>query len=401
MTAGGSVRGRLAAALLAAAAALAAAPAAPGEKEALDALRKRLEHLRSEIASAEGSRTEAADQLRESESAISEANRALAEIGNALAAARAELRAVEAEAARVGGEKAVREAELARMLHARYVAHRPGPLALLLSGEDPNRIARELVYAGYLSRAHAELVRALETDRQRLTELAERAREKDTELASLERAQRAERERLVREQAARRAVLARVSDQLRKQRRELATLERDEKRLERLVANLARAARPPVPAPPRGEKPLARNDKVPEPGAEAGVFSALKGRLRLPVRGELSGRYGAPREGGLAWKGLFLRAPEGEEVRAVAAGRVVFADWLRGFGNLLVLDHGQGYLTIYGHNQAVLKRPGDAVHGGEVVATVGATGGAEESGLYFEIRDQGRPVDPMAWVNTR
>jgi septal ring factor EnvC (AmiA/AmiB activator) len=98
---------------------------------------------------------------------------------------------------------------------------------------------------------------------------------------------------------------------------------------------------------------------------------------------------------------VFVRAPEGEEVRAVAAGRVVFADWLRGFGNLLVLDHGQGFLTIYGNNQSVVKRPGDAVKGGEVVATVGATGGAEESGLYFEIRQQGRPVDPMAWVNTR
>jgi len=98
---------------------------------------------------------------------------------------------------------------------------------------------------------------------------------------------------------------------------------------------------------------------------------------------------------------VFVRAPEGEEVRAVAAGRVVFADWLRGFGNLLVLDHGQGFLTIYGNNQSIVKRPGDDVKGGEVVATVGATGGVEESGLYFEVRQQGRPVDPLAWVNTR
>jgi septal ring factor EnvC (AmiA/AmiB activator) len=100
-------------------------------------------------------------------------------------------------------------------------------------------------------------------------------------------------------------------------------------------------------------------------------------------------------------KDVFVRAPEGEDVRAVAAGRVVFADRLRGFGNLLALDHGQGFLTICGNNRSVVRRLGDAVKGGEIVATVGATGGIEESGLYFEIRQQGRPVDPLAWVNTR
>ena len=396
-----------AAALFAAALALAAAAqpfglARAGEKEDLEALRKRVERLRGDLAGAEGNRSEAADQLRESERAISEANRALRDLAADLASARGGLRDVEAETARVAAARTAREGELATLLRARYVAGSPGALASILSGDEPNRIARELVYVGYLSRAYVELVRGLESDQQHLAALGEAALEKAAELGAIEHAQRSERERLVHEQAERKAVLARVSDQIRTQQRELATLERNEKRLARLVEELAKAIRPVPAPPPYGQKSLPRNEKVPEPGTGTGVFSTLKGQLRLPVRGELTGRFGTPRgESGLAWKGVFVRATEGEEVRAVAAGRVVFADWLRGFGNLLVLDHGQGFLTIYGNNQAVVKRPGDAVRGGDVVATVGATGGVEESGLYFEIRQQGRPVDPMAWISTR
>jgi septal ring factor EnvC (AmiA/AmiB activator) len=398
----GAVAPLIAAAIALAATLLAPGTARPGEKEDLEALRKRVERLRGDLAGAEESRAEAADQLRESERAISEANRALRELAASLSSARGELREIEAETTRVGAAKVARELELAGLLHARYVSGRPGTLAVLLSGDPPSRVARELVYVGYLSRAHADLVRSLESDQRRLATLGDDGRRKAEELGALERAQRDERARLVREQAERKAVLASVSDQIRKQQRQLATLERNEKRLARLVEELAKAVRPAPAATARSEKSLPRNEKVPEGGPPAGVFSSLKGQLRLPVRGELTGRFGTPRgDGGLVWKGVFVRAPEGEEVRAVAAGRVVFADWLRGFGNLLVLDHGQGFLTIYGNNQSVVRRPGDAVRSGDVVATVGATGGAEESGLYFEVRQQGRPVDPMAWVNTR
>ena len=113
-------------------------------------------------------------------------------------------------------------------------------------------------------------------------------------------------------------------------------------------------------------------------------------------------RFGAKRsEGGPQWKGLFIRAASGQDVRVVAAGRVVFAEWMRGFGNLLIVDHGGGYLTIYGNNESVLKAVGDEVRTGDTVATVGATGGSPESGLYFEIRRQGKPFDPLKWVSLK
>ena len=117
------------------------------------------------------------------------------------------------------------------------------------------------------------------------------------------------------------------------------------------------------------------------------------------MRGELQGRFGSPREdGGVTWKGLFITADNGREVHAVADGQVVYADWLRGYGNLLVIDHGGGYMSLYGNNESLLKQVGDATQSGETVASVGSTGGAPESGVYFELRHEGKPFDPMKWV---
>jgi septal ring factor EnvC (AmiA/AmiB activator) len=126
----------------------------------------------------------------------------------------------------------------------------------------------------------------------------------------------------------------------------------------------------------------------------------------MPVIGEITGRFGAPRKvegAGSAptWKGIFIRAPAGTGVQAVAAGQVVFADWLRGFGNLMVIDHGEGFLSVYGNNESLLRNVGERVAVGEVVASVGNTGGIEQTGLYFELRFQGRPFDPLKWVAAR
>ncbi|MGH8740932.1 MAG: murein hydrolase activator EnvC family protein, partial [Burkholderiales bacterium] len=136
-----------------------------------------------------------------------------------------------------------------------------------------------------------------------------------------------------------------------------------------------------------------------DPGA---AFSKLRGRLSLPVRGELTGRFGAPRgAAGTEAKGVFIRAPQGQPVRAVASGQVVYAEWMRGFGNLLILDHGEAYLSIYANNEALLKQVGDVVAPGETIATTGASGGNEETGLYFELRHLGRAFDPLRWVKLK
>lgn len=366
-----------------------------GEKEArqLDALRSRIEQMRTRISAAEESRSEARDQLRESEQAISNSSRVLRALSSRRAAASSEVRTLAQQIEALESDIASRQEALGRWLALRYIHGESGDLRLLLSGQDPNSVARELHYLGYISRAQADFIEELRAGLARRRQLEAQAREASSELATAESSLRRERGVLLRQQLARRKVLTRVSGQLREQRRQVKYLERDEFRLSRLVEEIGKVI---------ASTALLRNEKLPDASTAQGPFSGMKGKLRLPVKGDLTNRFGTQRSnGGPAWKGLFIRSQAGQEVRAVAAGRVVFSDWLRGFGNLLIVDHGQNYLTIYGNNESVLKQVGDTVRGGDAVATVGASGGNLESGLYFEIRHQGKAFDPMRWVSIK
>lgn len=372
--------------------------AQPADSARLESLRSRIDRLKSDIAQSEESRIEARDQLRDSEEKISVASRQLRELSGQREAARNELAALAAQRQAIEADISGRQDQLSRLITARYLIGETSTLRLLLSGEHPEQAARELHYYGYVSRAQAEFISALRTALTDLRTLEQRNREKSSELSGIEGAQVEERKRLLQQQTERRQVLGRVSEHIRTQRREVKSLERDETRLSRLVAEIGRAI---ADNPARG-KGGRRVERVPEAGGLESEFARLKGKLRLPARGELIHRFGGPRtEGGPAWKGLFIRAASGEAVKAVASGQVVFADWMRGFGNLLIIDHGQGYLTIYGNNESILKGLGDSVRIGDVVATVGASGGNAESGLYFEMRHEGKVFDPLKWATLK
>ena len=367
-------------------------------------MRSRIESLRAELDGRESDRREARDALRASEVAISDANRALRALEASAREARAAIERLAAR--RLAQERSLEagEAALGRLLAARAVADiaggAPDFVRLALSGEDLADAARKLHYLTYVSRAAAQLVEARRAGLAGLARLKAEAEDKAGELAAIEVRGRADRERLLAERRMHRRLLERIAGEIRKARKTIQVLLADEARLARLVEEIGKllAARPGAG--------FARIERVPEAGAaEAqfyGPFSSLRGKLRLPVRGELAGRFGTPRAaGGTPAKGVFIRAPEGEPVRAVAPGRVVYADWMRGFGNLLIVDHGENYLTIYGNNESLLKQTGDPVTLGESLATVGASGGNEETGLYFELRHLGRPFDPLRWVRLK
>ncbi|MBE0613314.1 MAG: peptidoglycan DD-metalloendopeptidase family protein [Burkholderiales bacterium] len=373
---------------------LVAHPAWAADEADLDALRGRIETLKKNLSGAEENRTEASDALRESERGVSEANRKLRNIGARQRAAHADLGRFAEQSSKLEAAIAAQQQELGQLLAVRQVSGHQDYLKLLLSGRDPNQTARELYYYGYISRAQADFIRSLRANLAALAQLADEARGKSAELAELEARQREGRKELLAQHKERRRVLAKLATQIRSQRREIKSLQRDEARLSRLVEELGKAIAP-------GAHGL-RNDRLPESGGAGKAFASLKGKLRLPTRGELINRFGSPRkESGLSWKGLFIRGPSGQEVRAVAVGRVVFADWMRGFGNLMIIDHGQSYLTIYGNNEALLKQVGDTVATGDAVATVGNSGGNPDSGLYFEIRYQGKAFDPLRWVSLK
>lgn len=383
------------------------------EKARLESLREQRATLESQLKQSESSRAETADRLRDTEKAISAVGKKLHALTEERSAARVELAERERELKQMERQTAQRQVQLARLLRHQF---RPGgadALAELLSGNDPNVTARDRHFMTLLSRAQADLIATLRRDVAETRRLAEGVETRGKQLAELARREEGERAVLRERQQERQTVLAKLSGQIKAQRREIDTLKQDEQRLGNLITALAKRAvkskplaLPKPPASPQSGKPrepAASSVVSVEPTNASGAFAKLRGKLPRPAAGAtgaISGRFGARRDDGqTTWKGLFIRAAEGSEVRAVAAGVVVFADWLRGYGNLLIIDHDDGFLSIYGNNQSLLADVGQKVGAGRTVATVGASGGQPESGLYFELRHQGRAFDPLKWLS--
>ncbi|MFV5214672.1 murein hydrolase activator EnvC family protein [Azonexus caeni] len=399
----------------------ASAPEVAAKRADLEELRNRIEDLRKDLSSSEDSRADAADRLRESERQISRLQRKLHELGGQREQLQSRLENLETQSRELGGTLTLQQQQLENLLYRQYLKGSPDSLQLLLNGDNPSQLARDLYYLSAIAGAKAELMSEIQATIRQKKALAEDTRERTAELAEVENEQRRHHTELEQQRRERQALHAELSSKIRAQRREIGSLQRDEKRMTRLIDRLSRilaqqAARaaeearrkpppPPAnagnsrePAAPR-ESPGKENRYDPVPND--GRFAKLRGKLRLPVRGAVIGRFGKAREGGGQWRGLFIRSDSGSPVKAIASGRVVFSEWMRGFGNLLIVDHGDAYLSIYGNNDSLLKQVGQAVDGGETIATVGNTGGNPESGLYFEIRHKGNPIDPLSWASLK
>ena len=389
------------------------APAAEVDtrKSELQAMRARLQNLQKEYQAAEESKLEVSDGLRKSERAISESARQLREMEASLHVAQSELQGVQSQILATEARIKAQKTRLNAALKTTYQRGEVDALRLLLNGADPNQSARDLHYLASLSRAQRALIESLRSELAQLKSLQQQATQKTQTLAQIQTARQSEQQKLLTEKRERQQVLQQLSTQIQKQRREIATLQRDQARLTKLVEQLARAmarpkpkirkaqggSQPATPRTPSG--PIAIITETPEPYEAGKSFESLKGLLRLPVQGELMNRFGAPREeGGVNWKGLFIRAANGAAVKAIAAGQVVFSDWLRGFGNLIIVDHGEGYMSLYSNNESLYKQVGDAVRPGDALASVGNSGGQAESGVYFEMRHKSRPFNPLSWV---
>ncbi len=367
------------------------------KKDDLQTLRARIERLQQDLSSAESSRSEAADALKASEKAISEANRGIHELSKEQQVLNASLKAINQRSQSAAAEVAKQQLLLGRLIRHQYMHGATDGLRLMLEGRDVAAVNRQIHYYGYIAKLRASIIRRTQESFKQLEALQSEALKEKNALIDNETEQKRARKKLEAEKQARRKVLERIAGAINKSRSEIGRLKRDEDRLAQLVAQIGKVL---SAKPSEGKrKPGQIVEEVADASFIGKAFKALKGKLKLPLRGEISSKFGSHREeGGATWKGLFIRSESGRPVHAVADGRVVYADWLRGFGNLLIVDHGSGYMSLYGNNESVLKRVGDVIQSGEAVAAVGDSGGAGESGLYFELRHQGKPFDPMRWV---
>lgn len=354
--------------------------ATPQKTEAqLRSLREKIEKITQQVSRGAVQRDRLSADLRAAELSVGQARAEMVRIGREYSD-RSERR-VALNTDKTQQQRALNDERLALagQLRAAYLIGREEPLKLLLAARDPLRNGRMFTYYSYFGRARARQIADIQTHVQRLDELDTELAQQQTELATLKGAQQSQVTQLERSRGERQRVLASLESETRTREQNLARLKSQQADLEQLFKELNRSLK-----------------SVPPPDT-ATAFGRLRGQLPWPVAGRITAAFGDTRASGVKWDGLVVATERGAPVKAVSAGRVVYADWLPGLGLLAIIDHGEGYLSLYGHNERLYKAAGESVAAGEVIAAAGDTGGRPEPELYFEIRRAGRPVDPRPW----
>lgn len=372
--------------LLAANLTLAANPSAQEEvsEQQLKALRKDISKLQGWLTEARGEHSQLENRLRETEVQIGQLVSRIAENSNEAAELEQRLMRLRSEQRSLQTQLDQQAGYLRQQIRSAYAMGRQEYLKVLLNQQEPDRVARLLRYYDYINKKRAEQIEEYLGTARQLSVVQSEIITRGKTLEQVRRSLQNRRSELLAEQKKRQAVVKQLSQEIAGRGDELKKLLADQKRLEQLLEAVTEAI-----------------IKLPPP-RDASPFPQMRGKLPWPIKGRVLSAYGSKQYNNrLTSHGMLIQAREGDAVRSIHGGRVVFADWLRGFGFMLIIDHGEGYMSLYGYNQTLNKQPGDWVHGGEVIATAGSTGGQQNNGLYFEIRSDGQPLDPISWIAGR
>jgi septal ring factor EnvC (AmiA/AmiB activator) len=344
-------------------------------RASIDALKKQLENVRGEQDTQQ-------QRLEKTDKAIGEIRNELRRLDSEAAAADSRLTRLEAQRSEARKGLATQRRVLEHELRTAWVGGRQQRIKLLLNQEEPAVIGRILTYQGYFARARAQRLDAYRASLQALQEAGQAVLAQQARIAALREQRQQQEAQLADEQESGRKLVAALQEKLNSGNTRLVQLQQDEQRVNQLVSSLQKAMR----ELPSG--PGARKD-----------FHRRKGKLPWPLPGRVSMAYGARLASGQTTsRGVHISAPAGTEVHAIARGRVAFADWLRGFGLLIIIDHGAGFMTLYGENSSLYKAVGEWVEQGDVISAAGSSGGHARTGVYLELRKDGQPVDPAAWI---
>ena len=355
---------------------------------------KQLSDMQKRLSEREAASEAANDELRKADQAISDANRRLRSLKGEREKVEARLAELRSDSRTVGRDLSGAEKLLEDIVRAQYIHSQRHSWQSLIEGGNPNELSRTAAELRYLSIAQVRAADALEKEKSRLETVSEETRARRTELQRIAREEESNRDR--------QEAVKKLKRDIETQQAAIDKLKKDQTRLETLVADIdKRLERERAAEEAARQREAARQAKASAKPVEplaSGNFAKLKGRLTKPVSGRIAATFGSRRTGTALWQGLLFRAPEGAEVSACASGRVVFSDWLRAYGNLIIIDHGNTYMSVYANNESILKNVGDRVKAGETVATVGTSGASDEPGLYFEIRYKGKPINPQPWL---
>lgn len=347
----------------------------------LKELQSNIQKLQKELKKVKGSRDQLQEDLEESESDIGELLKKIEKLKTELEQQDKQLQSLREERSQLHQARREQQAAVAEQVQAAYRLGRQSQIKLLLNQEAPERVTRILTYYDYLLAARSDKLTAYLNTLNRLDAIEPEIESKAEALARDKDALSQRHHELAARQEKRKQTLAALNSSITSSDQRLTKMQRDRERLEALLGEMASTIAA-IPLPGDGEP-----------------FSRTKGKLPWPTKGRIQHRFGSSQVADkLQWNGVMIEAPAGEPVVAVHYGRVVFSDYFRGHGLLLIVDHGEGFMSLYAHNQSLLKETGEWVSAGEHIARVGSSGGRESAGLYFEIRQGGRPTDPALWL---
>lgn len=349
------------------------------KKKQLTLLRERMKSVEKSISLTQQSKTKEERELRQIERQLSASSQKIQSLNDKLAQANKKIKALKNEQALLTDGITAQKSLLAEQLKSAYLMGKQQRVKMLLNQQQPDRMSRVLKYYDYFNQARIDNVEALEADIQQLLIVEDDLEVEKQQLASLIAAKQVENKTLASSKKRRQSILATLSKQMKSSTQELSELKENEKRLTELIVSIRQAI---------NDIPLLTQQNKP--------FKNLKGKLSWPIKGSIRKKFGSARKSG-RYDGVVIAAREGTVIRSISHGRVVYADWLRGYGLLIIVDHGANYMSLYAFNEGLYKEVGDWVEVGEAIGTVGVSGGQQEAGLYFSIRKNGKPVNPIHW----
>jgi len=360
-----------------------AADKATSEKQLKSVLRK-IGKLKQAIDVKEDSKSQYIKQLKSIEGDIGKLGQKIRALGKEIGSKKSELKSLRATRLEHQRQLSQENEYLAEQVYAAFTLGRQEKVKLLFSQQDPQTLQRNLVYYQYFSNARVDLINTVQGNIDKIIETEKLIQQARLDLEKNQQALNEQKKQLDQDLGKRKLIIGSLDKELKKQGGNLSRLKDEATQLQNLIKSI--------------EKLFL---DAPESEISQKSFAKLKGKLAWPLKGKLRKLFGRTKpESDLRWQGVKIEAANGSHVMAVSHGRVAFADWLRGLGNLIIIDHGNSYLSLYGHNESLFKTAGEWVEAGDVISSVGSSGGEQKAGLYFEIRKKGKPQNPTRWCKS-
>jgi len=367
---------------------LLAQPAIASEKDQkekdLKILQSKIEKLQRTIDVKEDSKSRYTRQLKKIENVVAKVNRKIRDLNKKISARQSELKKLRKKRNKHQQQLSHENDILAKQVYTAFTLGRQEKVRLLFSQKNPAVLQRNLVYYQYFSNARADLITKVKSSIDKILAAEAGIKKVSRDLQKNHQLLKTQKTQMDKDSAKRKTIISSLDKQLKKQGGRLTRLEDEAIQLQNLIGSIQDIL-----------------IETPEPELERKPFSRLRGQLAWPVKGNIKKLFGRQKPlSDLRWQGIMIYAPAGKHVRAVSRGRIAFANWLRGFGNLIIIDHGNSYLSLYGHNESLFKSAGEWVESGDIISSIGNSGGQQDPGLYFEIRGKGKPQNPTKWCKT-